>query len=79
MACGRKKYFGELQRQLRSLQDLRHCGRDVREELEEAKKGLKRHVEEESKQILFCSKVKNLEKGEKFNSFSGNSTPATRP
>ncbi|XP_075684331.1 uncharacterized protein LOC142652566 [Rhinoderma darwinii] len=68
-ACERKRDFREMQRQLRPLQDLLQCGWDVRKELEEAKKGLKRHFEEESKRIVFRSKVENLEKGEKCNSF----------
>ncbi|CAJ0966526.1 unnamed protein product [Ranitomeya imitator] len=65
----RRRDFRGLQRQLRSLQDLLHCGWDVREELDEAKRGLKRHFEEESRRIIFRSKVENMEKGEKCNSF----------
>ncbi|XP_056407719.1 uncharacterized protein LOC130302811 [Hyla sarda] len=68
-ACAKKWDFRKLQRELRSLQDLLQCGWDVREELEETKKSLKRHFEEESKRIVFRSKVENLEKGEKCNSF----------
>ncbi|KAM4012257.1 LOW QUALITY PROTEIN: uncharacterized protein ACNLHF_005119 [Anomaloglossus baeobatrachus] len=49
--------------------DLLRCGWDVREELEETKRSLKRHFEEESERIVFRSKVENLEKGEKCNSF----------
>ncbi|KAM4723122.1 LOW QUALITY PROTEIN: uncharacterized protein WCC33_009346 [Rhinophrynus dorsalis] len=58
-----------LQKKLQSLQDLQLCNLDVREELEETKESLKRHFEEESRQLIFRSKVKNLEKGEKCNSF----------
>ncbi|XP_056421526.1 uncharacterized protein LOC130361883 isoform X2 [Hyla sarda] len=61
-ACAKKWDFRKLQRELQ-------CGWDVREELEETKKSLKRHFEEESKRIVFRSKVENLEKGEKCNSF----------
>lgn len=43
---------------LQSLQDPHQCGWVIREELEETKKGLERHSEEESKQSL-----------EKWNSF----------
>ncbi|KAM4019389.1 LOW QUALITY PROTEIN: uncharacterized protein ACNLHF_000094 [Anomaloglossus baeobatrachus] len=68
-ACVKKRDFRRLQRELRSLQDLLRCGWDVREELEETKRSLKRHFEEESKRIVFRSKVENLEKGEKCNSF----------
>ncbi|KAM4012230.1 LOW QUALITY PROTEIN: uncharacterized protein ACNLHF_001170 [Anomaloglossus baeobatrachus] len=68
-ACVKKRDFRRLQRELRSLHDLLRCGWDVREELEETKKSLKRHFEEESKRIVFRSKVENLEKGEKCNSF----------
>ncbi|XP_056374400.1 uncharacterized protein LOC130272584 [Hyla sarda] len=52
-----------------SCSDLLQCSWDVREELKETKKSLKRHFEEESKQIVFRSKVENLEKGDKCNSF----------
>ncbi|KAM4012337.1 uncharacterized protein ACNLHF_005029, partial [Anomaloglossus baeobatrachus] len=65
----KRRDFRRLQRELRSLQDLLRCGWDVREELEETKRSLKRHFEEESERIVFRSKVENLEKGEKCNSF----------
>ncbi|KAM4018818.1 uncharacterized protein ACNLHF_001464 [Anomaloglossus baeobatrachus] len=68
-ACLKRRDFRRLQRELRSLQDLLRCGWDVREELEETKRSLKRHFEEESERIVFRSKVENLEKGEKCNSF----------
>ncbi|XP_056391991.1 uncharacterized protein LOC130284987 isoform X2 [Hyla sarda] len=61
-ACAKKWDFRKLQRELRSRQDLLQCGWDVREELEETKKSLKRHFEEESKRIVFRSKVEDLEK-----------------
>ncbi|XP_056394624.1 uncharacterized protein LOC130290685 isoform X1 [Hyla sarda] len=68
-ACAKKWDFRKLQRKLWSLQDLLQCGWDIKEELEETKKSLKRHFEEESKGIVFRSKVENLEKGEKCNAF----------
>ncbi|XP_056394643.1 uncharacterized protein LOC130290685 isoform X3 [Hyla sarda] len=61
-ACAKKWDFRKLQRKLWSLQDLLQCGWDIKEELEETKKSLKRHFEEESKGIVFRSKVENLEK-----------------
>ncbi|XP_056396248.1 uncharacterized protein LOC130291504 isoform X2 [Hyla sarda] len=61
--------FRRLQRKLMSLQDLLQCSWNVKEGLEETKKSLKRHFEEESKRIVFHSKVEDLEKGEKCNSF----------
>ncbi|KAM4011834.1 uncharacterized protein ACNLHF_004830 [Anomaloglossus baeobatrachus] len=61
-ACLKRRDFRRLQRELRSLQDLLRCGWDVREELEETKRSLKRHFEEESERIVFRSKVENLEK-----------------
>ncbi|KAM8921337.1 uncharacterized protein RCH25_016054 [Pelodytes ibericus] len=67
--CARRRNFRRLQRKLQSLLDLQQCGWDVSEELDETKEGLKKHFEEESKQIMFRSKVDNLEKGEKCNSF----------
>lgn len=68
-ACERKRDFRDLQRKLRSLQDLLQCGWSVRDELEDTKKRLKSHFEEESKRIMFRSKAEQLEKGEKCNSF----------
>ncbi|XP_041429344.1 uncharacterized protein LOC121397172 [Xenopus laevis] len=68
-ACERRGNFKRLQRNLQSLQDLQRCGWEVRQDLEETKEGLKRHFEEESKRIIFRSKVETLEKGEKCNSF----------
>ncbi|XP_075054378.1 uncharacterized protein LOC142140569 [Mixophyes fleayi] len=68
-ACERKRNFRRLQRQLQSLLDLQLCGWDVKDDLAEAKGGLKRHFEEEANRIIFRSKVENLEKGEKCNSF----------
>lgn len=67
--CARKKELRRLQRQVQSLQDLHHCGWDVRQDLEDTKKSLKGHFEEESRHIVFRAKVENLEKGEKCNSF----------
>ncbi|XP_044155447.1 uncharacterized protein LOC122942017 [Bufo gargarizans] len=61
-ACEKKRAFRALQRELRSLQDLHRCGWSVREELEGAKKSLKRL-------IVFRSKVENLDMDEKCNSF----------
>lgn len=67
--CARKKELRRLQRQVQSLQDLHHCGWDVRQDLEDTKRSLKGHFEEESRHIVFRAKVENLEKGEKCNSF----------
>ncbi|KAM4663571.1 LOW QUALITY PROTEIN: uncharacterized protein O3C94_011839 [Discoglossus pictus] len=64
---GRSDFKG-LQNRLQCLQDLELCGWNVREEMEEAKESLKRHFEEESKRLIFRSKVEHLEKGEKCNS-----------
>ncbi|KAM4692457.1 uncharacterized protein WCC33_017237 [Rhinophrynus dorsalis] len=69
MVCERRGNLRRLQKKLQSLQDLQLCNWDVREELEETKESLKRHFEEESRQLIFRSKVENLEKGEKCNSF----------
>ncbi|XP_031747517.1 uncharacterized protein LOC116406770 [Xenopus tropicalis] len=68
-ACERRRNFKRLQRDLQSLQDLQRCGWDVRKDLEETKEGLKGHFAEESRRIIFRSKVEHLEKGEKCNSF----------
>ncbi|KAM4695267.1 LOW QUALITY PROTEIN: uncharacterized protein O3C94_005624 [Discoglossus pictus] len=65
---GRSDFKG-LQNRLQCLQDLELCGWNVGEEMEEAKESLKRHFEEESKRLIFRSKVEHLEKGEKCNSF----------
>ena len=65
--CARKRELRRLQRQLQSLQDLHHCGWDVRQDLEDTNKSLKGHFEEESRHLVFRSKVENLEKGEKCN------------
>ncbi|KAM4705112.1 LOW QUALITY PROTEIN: uncharacterized protein WCC33_009972 [Rhinophrynus dorsalis] len=67
--CKRRSELRRLQKKLHSLQDLQLCGWDVRKELDETKEGLKRHFEEESRCIIFRSKVEYLEKGEKCNSF----------
>ncbi|XP_073478657.1 uncharacterized protein [Aquarana catesbeiana] len=67
--CARRRELRRLQRQLQSLQDLQHCGWDVRQDLEDTKRSLKGHFEEESRHIVFRAKVENLEKGEKCNSF----------
>ncbi|XP_040211179.1 uncharacterized protein LOC120941673 [Rana temporaria] len=67
--CARKKELRRLQRELQSLQDLHHCGWDVRQDLEDTKKSLKGYFEEESRHIVFRAKVENLEKGEKCNAF----------
>ncbi|KAM4690489.1 uncharacterized protein WCC33_017884 [Rhinophrynus dorsalis] len=60
--CERRSELRRLQRKLHSLQDLQLCGWDVRKELDETKEGLKRHFEEESRRIIFRSKVEYLEK-----------------
>ncbi|KAM4705061.1 LOW QUALITY PROTEIN: uncharacterized protein WCC33_009907 [Rhinophrynus dorsalis] len=65
----RRSELRRLQKKLHSLQDLQLCGWDVRKELDETKEGLKRRFEEESRRIIFRSKVEYLEKGEKCNSF----------
>ncbi|KAM4807600.1 uncharacterized protein WCC33_003552 [Rhinophrynus dorsalis] len=67
--CERRSELRRLQKKLHSLQDLQLCGWDVRKEVDETKEGLKRHFEEESRRIIFRSKVEHLEKGEKCNSF----------
>ncbi|KAM4702896.1 LOW QUALITY PROTEIN: uncharacterized protein WCC33_011438 [Rhinophrynus dorsalis] len=67
--CERRSELRRLQKKLHSLQDLQLCGWDVRKELDETKEGLKRHFEEESRRIIFRSKVEHLEKGEKCNSY----------
>ncbi|KAM4795994.1 uncharacterized protein WCC33_001101 [Rhinophrynus dorsalis] len=60
--CERRSELRRLQKKLHSLQDLQLCGWDVRKELDETKEGLKRHFEEESRRIIFRSKVEHLEK-----------------
>ncbi|KAM5193702.1 uncharacterized protein ACMZJ9_018664 [Mantella aurantiaca] len=60
--CARKRELRRLQRKLQSLQDLHHCGWDVRQDLENTKNRLKGHFEEESRQLVFRSKVEHLEK-----------------
>ncbi|KAM4691815.1 uncharacterized protein WCC33_016605 [Rhinophrynus dorsalis] len=67
--CERRSELRRLQRKLHSLQDLQLFGWDVRKEVDETKEGQKRHFEEESRRIIFRSKVEYLEKGEKCNSF----------
>ncbi|KAM4690226.1 LOW QUALITY PROTEIN: uncharacterized protein WCC33_017639 [Rhinophrynus dorsalis] len=62
IVCERRGNLRRLQKKLQSLQDLQLCNWDVREELEETKESLKRHFEEESRQLIFRSKVENLEK-----------------
>lgn len=37
--------------------------------MEDIKKSLKGHFEEDSRHILFCFRVENLEKGKKCNAF----------
>ncbi|KAM4794877.1 LOW QUALITY PROTEIN: uncharacterized protein WCC33_000013 [Rhinophrynus dorsalis] len=60
--CERRSELRRLQKKLHFLQDLQLCGWDVRKELDETKEGLKRHFEEESRCIIFRSKVEHLEK-----------------
>ncbi|KAM4691814.1 uncharacterized protein WCC33_016604 [Rhinophrynus dorsalis] len=67
--CERRSELRRLQRKLHSLQDLQLFGWGVRKEVDETKEGQKRHFEEESRRIIFRSKVEYLEKGEKCNSF----------
>ncbi|KAM9311811.1 uncharacterized protein PAF06_009673 [Gastrophryne carolinensis] len=64
-----RRDFKTLQRDLQCLQDLHLKGWNVKKNLEETKKRLEGHFEEEARRIVFRSKVEHLEKGEKFNSF----------
>ncbi|KAJ1126756.1 hypothetical protein NDU88_005162 [Pleurodeles waltl] len=66
---GRRKEFSRLQQQLQELYDLQLRGWDVMNPLEVVKKELSEHFHDESRRIIFRSKVENLEKGEKCNSF----------
>ncbi|KAJ1123700.1 hypothetical protein NDU88_002168 [Pleurodeles waltl] len=68
-ARGRRKEFSRLQQQLQELHDLQLRGWDVMNPLEAVKKELSEHFHDKSRRIIFCSKVENLEKGEKCNSF----------
>ncbi|KAJ1167540.1 hypothetical protein NDU88_007931 [Pleurodeles waltl] len=68
-ARGRKREFSRVQQQLQELHDLQLRGWDVMNPLEAVKKELSEHFHEESRRIIFRSKVENLEKGEKCNSF----------
>ncbi|KAM9330996.1 uncharacterized protein PAF06_019337 [Gastrophryne carolinensis] len=65
----RRRDFKMLQQDLQCLQDLHLKGWNVRKNLEETKKRLEGHFEEEARRIVFRSKVEHLEKGEKCNSF----------
>ncbi|KAJ1142472.1 hypothetical protein NDU88_008786 [Pleurodeles waltl] len=67
-ARGRRKEFSRLQQQLQELHDLQLLGWDVMNPLEAVKKELSEHFHDESRRIIFRSKVENLEKGEKCNS-----------
>ncbi|KAM4748998.1 LOW QUALITY PROTEIN: uncharacterized protein WCC33_006413 [Rhinophrynus dorsalis] len=69
MVGERRGNLRRLQKKLQSLQDLQLCNWDVMEGLEETKECMKRHFEEESRQLIFRSKVENLKKGEKCNYF----------
>ncbi|KAJ1169370.1 hypothetical protein NDU88_001263 [Pleurodeles waltl] len=68
-ARGRKREFSRLQQQLQELHNLQLREWDVMNPLEAVKKELSEHFHEESRRIIFRSKVENLEKGEKCNSF----------
>ncbi|KAJ1166978.1 hypothetical protein NDU88_007371 [Pleurodeles waltl] len=68
-ARGRRREFSRLQQQLQELHDLQLRGWDVMNPLEAVKKELSEHFQDESRRIIFRSKVENLEKGEKCNSF----------
>ncbi|KAJ1107490.1 hypothetical protein NDU88_004880 [Pleurodeles waltl] len=68
-ARGRRKEFSRLQQQLQELHNLQLWGWDVMNPVEAVKKELSKHFHDESRKIIFRSKVENLEKGEKCNSF----------
>ncbi|KAM9316078.1 uncharacterized protein PAF06_007036 [Gastrophryne carolinensis] len=65
----RKEELKRLQQKLQCLQDLHLKGWNVKQNLDETKKCLEGHFEEEARRIVFRSKVENIEKGEKCNSF----------
>ncbi|KAJ1080854.1 hypothetical protein NDU88_001043 [Pleurodeles waltl] len=68
-ARGRRKEFSRLQQQLQELHDLQLRGWDIMNPLEAVKKELNEHFHDDSRRIIFRSKVENLEKREKCNSF----------